>query len=136
MVRNRPPDRKAGRVKDRRGAERFRAYFPATLRTIYSERQLCVCREMGVKGGVFMTSSAPRPGEALALELFVNAPEGEPRKVMARVVRVRALHSEDTRWRYDTAVEFASPTRVVTAEARALSQRQQSTGLFGSTRPT
>ena len=121
----------AGRGKNRRRSKRFRAYFPATLRTVFSERQLCVCREMSAIGGVFMTSSQHRPGEALALELFISAPEGEPRKAMARVVRVQQRRRKDSRWRYETAVEFASPTRLLTAEARALSQRQRDEGLFG-----
>jgi hypothetical protein len=122
-------------VSERRRSSRFRACFPATVDSLFTDRQLCVCRDLSASGGLFLTSAKLVPGDELLLEMFIDAPGGEPHKTAARVVRVGRHQPPDTPWRYDTAVEFTSATSDFTPAAKALAERQASMGLFRSETP-
>lgn len=117
---------------ERRRDGRFLASYPAAVSTVFGERQLCMCHDMSSVGGLFLTASKHKPGDAILLELYINVPGGDPHKTMARVARVQKQRSTNVSWSYETAVEFASPTRELTLAAKALSQRQQEQGVFNS----
>jgi PilZ domain len=117
---------------ERRRDRRFLASYPAAVSTVFGERRLCMCHDMSSVGGLFLTASKHKPGDAVLLELYINVPGGEPHKTMARVARVQKRRAANVSWAYETAVEFASPTREFTREAEALSERQRSQGLFKS----
>ncbi len=119
---------------ERRRSERVRACFPATVDSLFTDRQLCVCHDVSASGGLFLTSAKLVPGDELALEMFIDVP-GEPHKTAGRVVRVGRHEPPDTPWRYDTAVEFTSVTGDFTPAAKALAERQASMGLFRTEPP-
>jgi hypothetical protein len=93
---------------ERRGAQRFKVWFPMQVRPDGGEPQLAVSQNVSRSGLLVATAVALEIGGTV--EVVYQLPHAEQRRVEGHIVRVQPNDEDpDGLWPYYVAVEFESP---------------------------
>ena len=121
-----PPGRKPlpSSPDDRRRAARNVVCVPARVHAGEGGEKLALIEDISVTGARLLTRSEPDVGELLRLSLYFAGTAGQPREVMARVVRFLPCSDAGLIWRCRVAVAFDEPLNDCEEEIRALAEEE------------
>lgn len=91
---------------ERRGQERYRVWFPMTVRTPEGEEGTAITYDVSATGLLMACPGELAVGAVIHLSFRVGA-DDPPREIAARVLRVEPRPDEEGPWRFRMAVEFA-----------------------------
>jgi PilZ domain len=91
---------------ERRGDQRYVAFFPIRLLPGEGMKRLCICQDMSTSGGLMMTQTPLTVGQRVEVALQLPERKERPRKVGARVVRVGERSTNNRFWKYEAALKF------------------------------
>ena len=90
---------------DRRGQERYRVWFPMTVRTREGEEGTAITYDVSATGLLMACPGPLDVGASIHLSFRVGA-DDPTREIAARVLRVEPRPDEQGPWRFRMAVEF------------------------------
>ena len=114
--------------EERRGRERHQAYFPAYM-TVEQNLRSALVKDLSAQGAMLLTRAHPVEGSEVQLQLHI-APESEPTKVKARVLRVERWGNGKGWWPYSVAVRFDKALNKQERAVATLSKRQREIGVL------
>lgn len=117
--------------KERRGALRHLACFPAYVGGNEEPSNIALIRDISVKGALLLTRERFEVGDEVELSMYVaGEAEAEARVVGARVVRFERRNPEQSDlWLYSAAVTFDEEQRELEEQIRSLEAHQKKLGL-------